>query len=141
MVTDGTLPPEALDALASDKRMGGQYAAFRSCDGAFSSMLSIAQQQQQQARRRHQHEQHEAQHGDTAGDKQVDPRALYTQYLHCVGSAVCEPALRSWYACLREARDKKTAFADCKTTKKLLERCMRSKTEDLLRASQPDVFP
>jgi hypothetical protein len=138
MALDGTLSPEALHAAASDSRVGGQYAALRSCDGAFRAMLSVAQQQQQ-GYRRHQHEQEQDE--DAAETRTADPRALYTQYLHCAGSAVCEPALRSWYACLREARDKKTAFAECKTTRKLLERCMRAKTEDLLRASQPDVFP
>lgn len=139
MALDGSLPPEALDAAASDSRVGRQYAALRSCDSAFRSMLSVAQQQQQQRQgsRRHEREQDE----DAAEAPAADPRALYTQYLHCAGSALCEPALRSWYACLREARDKKTAFAECKTTRRLLERCMRAETEDLLRASQPDVFP
>lgn len=127
MVTNGTLTPTALEALEVDPRVGEQYSAFRTCDAAFAAMLAVAQPRQS---------------GEETDDGKpaANPKALYTKYLHCVGSAVCEPALQSWYSCLREARDKKRAFDSCRMTKRLVERCIRGRTEELLRASQPDVF-
>lgn len=121
---EGSLDPQAVDAAARDAKLGAQFQRFLGCGEAFERMVEAAG----------------ATPAGRAAAQAQDPRALYTQYLHCVGGAVCEQALQGWYACLRGAPDKRKAFADCKRTRRMLERCLRAKTEDLLRASQPDVF-
>lgn len=121
---DGSISDLQEHALATDTHMGRSYAALRSCDEAFDALQQMHQSQSPEEQR----QQHKRM-----------PK-LYLDYTHCATSALCPSALEEWSACLLSVEDRPSELAKCKLSKKLLERCMRGETQQMLRASQPQVF-
>ncbi|ETL43624.1 hypothetical protein, variant, partial [Phytophthora nicotianae] len=127
MLLDGTIGERGVLALESDRRLSGKYRGLRSCDEQFTALVN----------------------GDSAssqdGPKDTDaapkpPQMLYGEYLNCTGTALCEEPILEWKACISSVLAGQKHIRDCAQTKRHLERCMRSKSEELLRASQPQVF-
>lgn len=104
--------------------MGRSYAALRSCDGAFNALQHM----------------HASQSPEEQQEQTQRMPKLYLEYTHCATSALCPSALEEWSACLLSVKDRPSELDKCTLSKKLLERCMRGETQQLLRASQPQVF-
>ncbi|KAF4323398.1 hypothetical protein BBO99_00003150 [Phytophthora kernoviae] len=126
MLLDGTLGERAVHALETDLRLGWKYRNFRSCDDAFRALLGTGQRQG------------DATDADQAPEK--PPQLLYAEYLYCTSGVLCEKPLQEWSACVKSLQNGQKEIEECAPTKRLLERCLRGKTEELLRASQPQVF-
>ncbi|KAG4060885.1 hypothetical protein PC123_g4235 [Phytophthora cactorum] len=127
MLLNGTIGEDGVLALESDRRLGDKYRGLRSCDEQFNALVN----------------------GDKAasqeGSKDTDtvpkpPQMVYTEYLNCTGTALCEKPLLELKSCINSVLAGHRNIGDCAQTKRLLERCMRSKSEELLQASQPQVF-
>ncbi|KAG6976221.1 hypothetical protein JG688_00001565 [Phytophthora aleatoria] len=127
MLLNGTIGEDGVLALESDRRLGDKYRGLRSCDEQFNALVN----------------------GDKAasqeGSKDTDtvpkpPQMVYTEYLNCTGTALCEKPLLELKSCINSVLTGHKNIGDCAQTKRLLERCMRSKSEELLQASQPQVF-
>ena len=134
MLLDGTLLREReVLALQSNRRLRGKYQALRACDAAFNAMLDV---------RKPAAEPTTTTDDATASDirPQKRPQLVYAEYVGCVGRALCEQPLLQWVACVQSVREQQKEIRDCAMAKRMLERCLRGETEELLRASQPQVF-
>ncbi|KAG7398767.1 hypothetical protein PHYBOEH_010510 [Phytophthora boehmeriae] len=126
MLLDGTLGEREVRALEMDLRLGWKYRSFRSCDDAFRALVGLSQRQG------------DATDTDQAPEK--PPQLLYAEYLYCTSGVLCEKSLQEWGACVKSLQTGEKEIGECAQAKRLLERCLRGKTEELLRASQPQVF-
>lgn len=134
MLLDGTLGEHEVLALQTDRRLHRKYQALRSCDEAFHAMMDAAKSGGKLTSTN----QEDATPLNTRPQKQ--PQLIYAEYMGCVGRALCEQSLLQWGACVQSVREQQKEIGDCAMAKRLLERCLRGKTEELLRASQPQVF-
>ncbi|RLN75131.1 hypothetical protein BBJ28_00011876 [Nothophytophthora sp. Chile5] len=131
MLRDGTLGEREQRALDTDRRVAMQYRRLRSCDGALEAMMSIE---------RPAGEGEEAEAPGAARAANKTPKLLYAEYLYCASAALCEKPLVEWGVCVKAVGEQKKDMKECAQAKRLLERCLRGKTEHLLRGSQPQVF-
>ncbi|KAF1775745.1 Peptidase M14, carboxypeptidase A [Phytophthora cactorum] len=127
MLLNGTIGEDGVLALESDRRLGDKYRGLRSCDEQFNALVNGDKSASQE------------------GSKDTDtvpkpPQMVYTEYLNCTGTALCEKPLLELKSCINSVLAGHRNIGDCAQTKRLLERCMRSKSEELLQASQPQVF-
>lgn len=129
MLLDGTLGEREVRALETDRRLSGKYRGLRTCDGAFNAMLNVGMPRANQK---------DAIGTDAAPQK--PPQLLYAEYLYCASGALCEKPLLEWGACVASLETQQKEIGHCAQTKRLLERCLRGKTEELLKTSQPQVF-
>ena len=133
MLLDGTLLREReVLALQSNRRLRGKYQALRACDAAFNAMLDVRKPAAEPTTT------DDASVSDTRPPKR--PQVVYAEYVGCVGRALCEQPLLQWVSCVQSVREEQKEIGDCAMAKRMLERCLRSETEELLRASQPQVF-
>ncbi|KAI9997652.1 hypothetical protein PInf_001583 [Phytophthora infestans] len=124
MLLNGTIGESGVLALESDRRLGDKYRALRSCDEQFNELINSGSAASQ----------------EDAKDAGADPKMVYTEYLNCTGTALCEKPLLELKSCINSVMREEKHIRDCAQTRRLLERCMRSKSEELLQASQPQVF-
>ncbi|KAJ8561753.1 hypothetical protein ON010_g7927 [Phytophthora cinnamomi] len=123
-LNEGVLKEHEVRALETNRRLSGTYRGLRSCDGRFNAMVERGRAE-----------------GEGADPASLPaPELLYAEYITCASEALCEQALTKWSTCLESVQREKTDIRQCAQLKTLLERCMRSKTEDLVKASQPQVF-
>jgi hypothetical protein len=129
MLLDGTLGESEVLALETSRQLGGKYRGLRRCDGAFNAMLHMAQPGAPQE---------DATDTDAAPAK--PPQLLYAEYLYCVSGELCQQPLMAWGACIKSLETQPNEIGRCAQAKRLLERCLRGETDELLQASQPQVF-
>ncbi|GMF49155.1 unnamed protein product [Phytophthora fragariaefolia] len=110
----------------SSRSVFGQYRGLRSCDGAFNALLNMAKDAEDAS--------------DTDAAPQKPPQLLYAEYMYCTGNALCQKPLVDWAVCVKSVQTEQRDIKDCALAKRLLERCLHGKTEELLKASQPQVF-
>uniref|UniRef100_M4BDM9 Uncharacterized protein n=1 Tax=Hyaloperonospora arabidopsidis (strain Emoy2) TaxID=559515 RepID=M4BDM9_HYAAE len=135
MLLDDTLGEREVLALETDRRLGGKYQALRSCDEAFHAMLDVNKPIGKPPTTN--------QDGTTDSDARPQkkwPQLIYAEYMSCAGRALCEQSLLQWGACVQSVREQQKEIRECAMAKRMLERCLRGKTEELLKASQPQVF-
>lgn len=125
MLLDGTIGEHAEFALQSDRRLKDQHQRLRSCDDSFGALLASYSAAARQ---------------DTENPALKSPLTPYTEYLDCIGNALCPKALVEWKTCMASVMTGEKYMQECALTKRLLERCLRSKSEELLQGSQPQVF-
>lgn len=121
---DGLFKEEDVIALETNRRLSGKYRGLRACEGRFDAMLERGKAEEEGA------------------DPATLPASevLYAEYITCASGALCEKSMLRWTSCLESVQAEKKSYRECDHVKKLLERCMRSTTEDLLKAAQPKVF-
>ncbi|KAE9362352.1 hypothetical protein PF008_g154 [Phytophthora fragariae] len=123
-IWDGDAKEEDVLALETNRHLSGMYRNLRSCDSRFNAMRE---------------------RGD-AEDAGVDPvtlpvaSQLYAEFITCAGGALCEKATTAWTTCVESVQTQNKSIRDCDHVKKLMERCMSSKTEDLLKGLQPQIY-
>jgi hypothetical protein len=147
MAQEGTFSEKELRAVATDRKVAGEYAALRQCDAAFKEMIDAGQemqrqlQQQQSKKRGHSHgHQGESAAGDGGAEGMAANEVKYVGYVDCVSSALCPASLKEWYSCLEQAKAGERPVESCEVVKHMLERCLRAETDALFRASQAHVF-
>ncbi|CEG45333.1 uncharacterized protein PHALS_01637 [Plasmopara halstedii] len=122
MLLEGNLGEYAEHALQSSRHFKDQYQSLRACDDYYDALVNsnnnVAASQ----------------------DRKKAAWTSYSAYLDCIGKALCEKPLLEWKACISSVKIGKKHIQECAQTKRLLERCLRSKSEEILRASQPQVF-
>uniref|UniRef100_A0AAV1UGR1 COX assembly mitochondrial protein n=1 Tax=Peronospora matthiolae TaxID=2874970 RepID=A0AAV1UGR1_9STRA len=135
MLLDDTLGEREVLALETDRRLGGKYRALRSCDEAFHAMLDV----DTPIGKPPTIHQEDATDSDARPQKKR-PQLIYAEYMSCAGRALCEQSLLQWAACVQSVREQKKEIRECAMAKRMLERCLRGETEELLKISQPQVF-
>ncbi|POM57463.1 Hypothetical protein PHPALM_38022 [Phytophthora palmivora] len=125
MLLDGTLGEREVRALETDRRLSAKYRGLRSCDEQFYAMINMSKT---------------VAGTDSDSAPQKPPQQLYAEYASCVSGSLCEKPLLEWTACINLVQTQKKDIGQCALAKRMLERCLRSKSEELLKASQPQVF-
>ncbi|KAG7389310.1 hypothetical protein PHYPSEUDO_010645 [Phytophthora pseudosyringae] len=129
MLLDGTFGEREVLALKTNRRLGGKYRGLRTCDAQFDAMADRGKAVSSQD---------DASSTDAAPQK--PPQLLYAEYLYCTSGVLCEKPLLEWATCVKSVQTQEKDIGDCAQAKRLLERCLRGKSEELLKASQPQVF-
>ncbi|GMF12769.1 unnamed protein product [Phytophthora lilii] len=129
MLLDGTLGDREVQALEADRRLGNKYRGLRSCDEQFNAILNMGQPGAKPEDAT-----------DTDAAPQKPPQLVYAEYLYCASGALCQKPLMEWAECVQSLQTQQKQIGECAQAKRLLERCLRGKTEELLQASQPQVF-
>ncbi|KAG1703772.1 hypothetical protein DVH05_006787 [Phytophthora capsici] len=124
MILDGLLEEGELLAMATDKHVGPKYRGLRACDAHINAMR----------------ERGKAAEGGADPKTLPPPQLLYAKYLDCSSKVLCQKSLVEWATCMEAVKTKQKPIKECALFKRLLERCMRDSTEELLRSSQPEVF-
>ncbi|CAH0479652.1 unnamed protein product [Peronospora belbahrii] len=129
MLLDGTLGESEDHALMTDRRLSGKYQGLRSCDKAFNALLNTDKLNANLD-----------DSSSTGATSHKPSQVLYAEYLNCVSRALCKRPLLEWVGCRQSAQKQQQDIRRCERATRMLERCLRGKTEELLKASQPQVF-
>ncbi|KAL3672085.1 hypothetical protein V7S43_002749 [Phytophthora oleae] len=124
MILDGLFEERELLAMATDRRVGPKYQRLRACDDHINAMR----------------ERGKAAEGGADPATLKPPELLYAQYIECTSSSLCRKSLVEWANCMQAVKTQHKPIGECALLKRLLERCMRDTTEELLKTSQPEVF-